>query len=330
MSPSATELEELWDVAGRRSSSARFRSAEVGIVTPQGPVLIAVRDDGTKHLLVPVDPKHTIKEDLDGRAVSLRRTVLEDETSLRTYAALGLVDDALSDLFTTLCAEVLTRVSSAPHRALPVLRRALDEWRALLSGARRALGPAEQAGLFGELLILKALVTKDPGAVVYWTGHTGTSQDFHRGKVAVEVKTTTSVEGRQVRIHGVEQLDTDDSVRLLLVWMRVSNGGGRSLPDLIDEITELVDDPPGFVAALREVGYAITDREVYSRQTFELVEQAVYEIGAGFPRITTSDLSGDAALAGLDNVHYDLDLNSPPASSSVVDVDPARALLELL
>ena len=328
MSPDAAQLEELWETARRRTSSARFRSAEVGIVTPNGPVLIAVRNDDAKHLLVPIDSRHTVKEDLDGRAVSLRRTVLEDDTSLRTYAALGLVDDNLSDLFATLCAEVLVRITSAPDRALAVLRRALDEWRALLSGARRALGPAEQAGLFGELLVLKDLVVQDPGAVVYWTGHTGTSQDFHRGKVAVEVKTTTSPEGRQVRIHGVEQLGADDSVRLLLVWMRVSTAGGRSLPDLIDEITALVDDPPGVMAALHDIGYVATDREVYSRRAFELVEQAVYEVRVGFPRIIASGLSGDAALAGLDNIHYDLDLNSPPASSNLVDVDPALALLE--
>lgn len=328
MSPDGTQLEELWSAAQSRPPVARFRTADSGIATTHGPVLVAVQDDDVRHLLVPIDAKHTLQEDLDGRAVTLRRRVLEDPTSYRTYAALALVDDRLQDLFAVLCAEVVARIADKPDRAVAALRRTLADWRSLLSGARRTLGPSELAGLFGELTLLRAMIELDPGAVGFWTGHSRTAQDFHRGSVALEVKTTTSPEGRTVRIHGVGQLDGGDAGRLLLTWFRLRTDVGRTLPDLIDEILTATDDETAFLAALRDAGYLMADREVYARRVFDVVEQRTYEIGPGFPRITAAGLTDDAALAGVDGIHYDLDLDSAPAAAAAIEVDPARTFLE--
>ena len=42
----------------------------------------------------------------------------------------------------------------------------------------------------------------------------------------------------------------------------------------------------------------------------------------------SAGLGNDAALAGLDGVHYDLDLDAAPAVEALVDVDPVLAFLE--
>lgn len=329
MSPDGARLEELWSTAAAKPAVSLFRSATCGIETPHGPVLAAVRDTGARYLLVPIDAKHTLQEDVDGRAVTLRRQILEDETSYRLYAALALVDERLRDLFTALCAEVLARIAAKPDRAVAALRRTLADWRSLLSGSRRTLGPSELAGLFGELTVLRAMLDRNPGAVAFWTGPSRTEQDFHRGGTALEVKATTSPESSTVRIHGLGQLDAGEVGRLLLTWFRLRTDRGRSVPDLVDEVLAATDDEAAFRAALRDVGYLATEREVYARRVFEVVEQRTFEVGPGFPRITVAGLTGDATLAGLDRIDYDLDLESAPAAAGRTDTNPVDAFLEL-
>ena len=328
MSPDGAHLESLWSAARVKPVTSRFRTADSGVVTPHGPVLVAVQDDHVRHLLVPIAARHSLTEDPDGQAVTLRRRVLEDETSRRTYAALALVDDRFGDLFRALCVEVLSRVASDPNRAAAALRRTLKDWRALLSGSRRVLGPSELAGLFGELMLLREMLTLDPGAVTFWTGHSGTAQDFHRGTIALEVKSTTSPEGREVRIHGTGQLDGGDQGRLLLTWFRLRTDRGRSVPELVDELLKSTDDEDALLSALKEAGFLQVDRDVYAHRVFDVVECRTFEVGPGFPRITAGGLTGDAALAGLDGIHYDLDLDSAPAAAAAVDVDPVRTFLE--
>jgi hypothetical protein len=329
VSPDGSRLEQLWSAAATEQVVSLFRTATSGIDTPHGPVLVAVRDTGTRYLLVPMDAKHTLHEDVDGRAVTLRRQVLEDETSYRVYAALALVDDRLSDLFTALCAEAVGRIAATPARAVAALRRTLADWRSLLSGARRTLGPSELAGLFGELTVLSAMVAKNPGAVAFWTGPCRSRQDFNRVGCALEVKSTTSSESHTARIHGLGQLDTGDSGRLLLTWFRLRTDRGRSVPDLVDEILAIADDEGAFRAALVQTGYLTAEREVYARRVFEVVEQRTFEVGPDFPRITVAGLTGDATLTGLDNVDYDLDLSCAPVAAAQIEADPVDVFLEL-
>ncbi|ODU04061.1 MAG: hypothetical protein ABS81_11815 [Pseudonocardia sp. SCN 72-86] len=292
-------------------------------------MLIAVRDTGARYLLVPIDGKHTLQEDVDGRAVTLRRQVLEDEASYRVYAALGLMDDQLSDLFTALCAEVVERIEEKPNQAVAVLRRTLGDWRSLLSGSRRTLTPSELAGLFAELIVLRAMLTHDPGAVAFWTGPSSSEQDFHRGVNALEVKATTSPESHTVRIHGLGQLDGDDNGLLLLVWFRLRSDRGRSVPDLIDDILRETDDEAAFLTSLQHAGYVPAEREVYARRVFDVVEQRAFEVRTGFPRLTTDSLTGDARLAGLDHIDYDLDLEAAPVSAARTEMDPVKTFLEI-
>lgn len=327
MTVDAPRLELLWTTALARPVVARFRSAEIGTRTPHGPVLAAVQDDGTRHLLVPIDPRHTLKQDLDGESVTLRRRVLEDESSYRVYAALALVDDQLRDLFAALCVEVVARIEAQPSRAVAALHRALADWRALLTGARRTLTPAALAGLFGELYVLRAMTAADPGAVAFWTGPSGSAQDFHKVPDALEVKATTSPESRVVRIHGVDQLDLAEPGRLVLTWLRLRTDRGRSVPELVDELTESVDDPSALVVALAAVGYDARDREVYARRSFEVVEQRSYRVRPGFPRIVAASLVGDATLAGVGAVHYDVDLDSAGAEAARFTTDPVAEFL---
>ncbi|TYP90792.1 PD-(D/E)XK motif protein [Blastococcus xanthinilyticus] len=327
MTVSTRDLDLIWNAAAGRPAVTSFRTAPVGVETPQGPVQAGLDAQGHRHLLVPLAARHTLQEVLDGDAVVLRRRALEDENRYQPYASLELVDEGLGDLFKALCVEVVERIAATPDRAVAALREVLKEWRALLAGNSRPLSATALAGLFGELHLLRTALRRDPGAVAFWTGPSGSAQDFHHGRHAVEVKTTTAPEGRSIRVHGADQLDVEAPGRLLLRWLRVRSDQGTSVPDLVTEILGLTDDSTAFRLLLHKVGYREADRQVYDRTRFEVLEERVYEVGPGFPRITPSGLTGDAAAPGLGPIDYTLDLDAPSADAKRVDVDPADFLL---
>jgi hypothetical protein len=319
MTVDGNQLEELWRAAAARASTSAFRTAAVGTDAARGPVLAGVDRADRPGLLVPISPRHTLEEDVEGRSVTLRRRALEDEQSFRTYACLELVDPRLGDLFTALCVEIVEQIAATPDRAVAALRKVLTDWRALLAGAREALSPAALAGLFGELLVLRRVLEADPGAVALWTGPTRRAQDFHKGTDAVEVKTTVAPEGRRITVHGVGQLDVAPPGRLVLSWLRLRTDRGVSVPELVDDILAVTDDPPTFRNLLLASGYRESEREIYARRRFEVVEERTYQVGPGFPRIVPAGLAGDATLAGVGPIDYIVDLDSAAAEAQRID-----------
>ncbi len=328
MTVDAEGLDRLWVVASARPIVSAFRTAAVGVATHEGQVLAGLDAEGRRHLLVPMAARQTLQQDVGGKAVVLRPRALEDENSYRRYASLELVDENQAVLFTALCVEVADRIAASPDRAIAALRKALEDWKALLAGNRDVLSPSALAGLFGELQILRSVVERDPGAIGVWTGPTGSAKDFHRGSHAVEVKATLAPEGRTVHIHGADQLDVEAPGRLLLHWMRVRSDRGVSVPDLVDAIRSRIDDLTAFRGLLGRVGYHETVREVYARQRFEVVEQRTYEIGPGFPRIVPAALTGDALLGGVGPLQYLVDLDAASAERCRTDIDVADFLLD--
>jgi hypothetical protein len=321
-------LEQLWTAAAARPVVSAFRTADTGIGTAQGPLLAGIDAQGHRHLLVPLANRHTLREEIDGRTVVLRRRALEDESRYQEYASLELLEPRFDVMFTALCVEVSGRIAGEPERAVGALREVLRDWKELLAGSRQLLSSSALAGLFGELHVLRSMVIQDPGAVAFWTGPAGSAQDFHRGLEAVEVKTTTSPEGRTVNIHGSDQLDVTAPGRLLLRWLRLQAGQGVSLPELVNDVLGRTDDPGRFRALLHKVGYHEADGPVYERHRFEVTEHRTYLVGPGFPRITPAGLSGDAVLAGIGPIEYTVNLDVAAAEARRTDLDPATFLLE--
>jgi len=313
------QLQHLWTAVATQPATKAFRTVEVGVDSFRGPLLAAVDRSDRRALLVPILAKQTLKEDLDGQAVVLRRRALEDEQSYRTYACLELVDASQDDLFTALCVKVIERIAADPDKAVAALRKVLSDWSALLAGARETLSPSTLAGLFGELYVLREMLRQDPGAVAFWTGPERTAQDFHLGVDAVEVKTTVAVEGRRVQINGAQQLDLAAPGRLVLRWFRLGKGQGISVPELVDEIVELSDDPPGFRKLLLEYGYREPEREIYARRLFEVLEHRAFEVGPAFPRVVAASFVGHAVPAGVEDVGYVIDLDCAPAAAARID-----------
>jgi hypothetical protein len=254
---------------------------------------------------------------------------LEEEERLGWYLDLALLEDRLSGVFASLCEDVLQGMIENPEHPVRVSRKVLKDWRALLSAGERPLDIRSLSGLHGELTILLRLLENDPLAAKWWVGPTGAAQDFVRGSRALEVKTTLAPVGRAVRIHGTDQLDGPPG-GLLLCWLRLMPQveDGFSVPELVDATLRRADDSHRIESSLLRVGYVHDRPHAEHDIRFAVVEELTHIVSTGFPRIVPTGLHGDAVLAGLSDVQYTVDLDSPIAQSARVEVDPATFLLE--
>ena len=327
-------VEQRWTelAAEPASTDGRLRVAPLSVRTVNGPLATAVDHEGRRHILVPIDSKQQIRRGLDGPVLHLRRRPLEDEESYQVYADLGCLRPEYEELFTRLCTDVLVEVEELPENPLKALYRVLDRWRALFQAAGAPLGPEQVAGLFGELWVLNRLLAQDPSAHRLWQGPRGHRHDFAGPVGAIEVKASTTDEGRRPRIHGLRQLESplEGELRLVLLHLRRTAEGGVGLCEAADRALELCDDETALLALLAGAGYRTSDAELYRGARFDTVEERWYQVDAFFPKLTAEQLVGAGlSVDALNDVEYTIDLSGEePAPMRAEDV--VGALHQLL
>ncbi|WP_339129549.1 PD-(D/E)XK motif protein [Streptomyces sp. f51] len=322
-----TLVEERWTAleAEQTTGERRLRVAQLPFTTKGEPLTVAVDHDGHRHLLVPIHSHRKVRPGLDGPVLRLRRRILEDEQTYQAYADLACLRDDLSDLFTELCVDVLGATDELPDNQIKALYRVLDRWKALFKTQGTPLGPDQLAGLFGELVVLNRLLAEDPSAHRLWRGPDGHRHDFSAGAQAVEVKSTTSGEGRRPRIHGLDQLDAPEGGTLCLAWLRLqpatANHQGTAFVHMVDRALHLCDDEGALLELLADAGYHVVDSERYQDVRFAVREERWYRVGADFPGLTRATLeSANLSVSALD-VEYTIDLSGEtpaPLSSDEV------------
>lgn len=207
---------------------------------------------------------------------------------------LSLEDESRRDLFSTICADV---VSAAFHEneaeALTQFIARLDAWRQFLRDRRSGLSRSDTIGLIGELLILGRLLLIDPNLLSTWQAPNDGLHDFHLQGHALEAKSTLGPASSMV-ISKLDQLDTTGLRRLDLLYVRlIETPSGRSLQDLVLEISESL---PGegarheFKNALLRRGLMPDDNAALSAPKIELRTIDAYTISDVFPRLLRANL----------------------------------------
>ncbi|MER5642458.1 PD-(D/E)XK motif protein [Kitasatospora sp. NPDC002227] len=308
-------VERLWSEleAEQPTGDRRLRVAELPVVVESGPLAVAVDHDGHRHVLVPIHTHRKVRSGLDGPVLRLRKLPLEDAETYQTYVDLACLRDDLDDLFTELCVDVLDAVRESPENPVKALYRVLDRWKALFLTQSAPLGPEELAGLFGELTVLNRLLTKDPSAHRLWRGPEGHCHDFLGGTTAVEVKASTSSEGRRPRIHGLDQLEPPENGSLRLAWFRLqrtgANGVGTAFTEVVEEALRLCDDETALLDLLASAGYHRPDAERYRDVTFAVAEERWYGVDGDFPALTGRTLIAAGVPVSVLDVEYTIDLS---------------------
>lgn len=309
-----SNLEEAWALLAMTPvTPGELVTRGIGVGTAAGEVEVATDTQNGWHLLLPVNDPASIRSDSRSKGVQI--VAMTVETDGRAFADVRCPEPTLREVFLRLASDVVEGIVGG---ADPVgeAHRVLARWRDLLerrTGSR--LGQSEERGLVGELLFLRELVERDPARRLgWWTGPSAKPHDFRAGEVAVEVKTTGSVDGRRVEIHGLEQLDAPPGVRLHVRWYRIlDDPSGESVTDLVSSLEELGVGQADLESLLQLVGWARPDTPEDERR-YILREDALYVVGSEFPRIVRGTLPPKSAAA-IESVSYAVDLVAVQPSS---------------
>lgn len=305
----------VWEALEREAPHGVIRYL-VRRLLPEAPidVFAALTKPGNQRaLLIGVDTNSALGGDVRlPETRGLEISLVEDE-DFRGLAVM-LVDGRFQELFDVLVDDLVGVVgrsddaASAAHRILTRLKR----WQQFLEQVdQEGLGPHAQAGLYGELYTLRTrLVTwmSPTTAIESWTGPESAPHDFCIGPVALECKTTLQVRPAAFVIHGERQLDELEAEELYLVHVAVDrqNGGGETLPDIVDRIRQLLVEAPSaeeeFGRRLMGAGYHAMHAHLYRGIGYIVLEDGLYRVGPGFPRLTQRDLP-----PGVHHVDYYID-----------------------
>ncbi len=321
---SPDDLREVWHILEMSPPVAgNLRVREAAYKGDAGmPALFGIDTYGHRHVLIPIPPGITIKEDTQSSGVQIIGHSLIDNAVLRNFVDLVCLKPHLHELFLVVVSEILSHLEENPVHPDRVSHQVLDRWRELLEREPSDLPSMEKfTGLFGELWILREIVRLNPLSVQCWTGPTGSRHDVSAGDIAIEVKSSLQRHGRNIEIHGHEQLEPPANGTLYLATLKLELSGlGEALQDVVSSIVASGGDRYSLLTklALIDITPAILDRCKDTR--FSVVECRMYSVEENFPRITANSFVGGNLPTGVVKLTYQIDLTGEPPYPLTEDV----------
>lgn len=226
----------------------------------------------------------------------------DDRNPEKSYLLIILLNREHKDIFSVLCEDLITRVSSIGEEKTLIkeLLNRLSKWQTMFERlGQQGLTPEAQRGLYGELFFLRKLLrnTSDKAYPINsWQVPSNTVQDFHFSSWAVEVKTTHGNNHQKIHVSSERQLDDSivPDIFLFHLSLDLRNNHGESLNDivewtenyLINDISEL----NSFRLKLFEVGYFDIHKPVYENTGYNIRQESIYKVKDNFPRIKESEV----------------------------------------
>ena len=293
---------------------------------------LAVDHEGARHLLLGVDQETGPLTDERSRGIRvLTRPLSVQGEPERHFVDVMCTAISGHEVFNLVATAILEQVERGvdPRGAV---QGTLSRWRRFWGTAPAGgLSAEEVRGLFGELWFIGVwLLPHGPDQVGHWLGPTGARHDFAWSGLALEAKATTSVRGHVHRINGLDQLDAPLDGRLLLfsLRMREEATASNTLTSLVETITMALGDNgdalDAFESRLAQTGYSPLDADRYADARFRVVNERLYEVTEGFPRLSAGSFI-DGVPSGVERIEYEVNLDSCPqliVASSSSDFSP--------
>jgi hypothetical protein len=273
-------------------------------------------------ILIPVSDADVFSETREATLWFLR-TRVDCGEGLHDYLQLSCFEDSLEQVFSNLCSDLIEEVFDKSNPGI-ASRIYFDKWRVLFAKSRdTALSKNALVGLFGELAVLKKLVSEDETrAINCWVGPDGAPQDFTSSCSRIEVKSTTTLNELVVSVSGVHQLESHEAETLHLVVNRVTlEGPGVTLPELVKEIIELGVDRISLYEKLGNIGYDWSDPGLYHNDRFALLDSFWFCVDEAFPKIVSQSFVDGVIPAGVENVKYSINLGSGHGALNDAEVE---------
>lgn len=301
-----TQTQDPWDkVRKPRSRDLKARRGDG--------VWYAKDSAGRYHLLIT-----TSDEDPLGTLFITRGVVAEvcefelrDEGRYRRWIDIHCRLDKAKESFLELSRQISEVIEPRSTSRGRVVRDVLERWRWFWSdpAERRPLSATAALGLFGELWFLRYWIA-DPAGVRWWRGPLGTRHDFVHGAISVEAKATSIVSDGDVvhQVAHIDQLDDQGTGVLTLFSLALMRDplGEHSLKSLVDNVEEWLRDT-GFTSLWRErlhhAGWSPAYAGEYG-ETFRVVEQRLFRVDEGFPRVVRSSFVEKTVPVGVSGITY--------------------------
>ena len=210
-------------------------------------------------------------------------------------------------------------------REATVLQRFLARihaWQEFMNRHRESvLSANDEQGLFGELVVLEALIEAGLEAHVVldaWEGPRDGIQDYVLENGAIEVKTTISAAGFPATVTSLEQLDETLRQPLFVAAVKLAlHDSGMTLPERADAVrTALADSREAqdtLEIRLMQAGLLHSARDRYTRR-FRHASTTVLCVQGDFPRLTRAGVHPLVRRA-----RYEIDLDMANAQEVTVD-----------
>ncbi len=282
-------------------------------------VYLAMDHLGAPHLLLALPESNVNFSDDRSRGIqAVAHSLRVEQRPEAPFLDVRCGDAAGREMFRQVADDIVAAVT----RTVPpveAVETTLARWRRFWGNVPAAgLTPDQVRGMFGELwFLLVWLVPFDRRHVRAWLGPTGTRHDFQWPRLAVESKATSSLRGHIHRISGVEQLEAPEAGALYLFSLRLREEASatNSLVMLVDRISDALRPDAGLLDRFEELlgrgGYSPAHAERYRTQTFRVVEERLYRVADGFPRITPASFAGGMPV-GVEHVDYEINLEGFP------------------
>lgn len=274
------------------------------------------RDHIGRYLFVyEYDGNNTLEESVTPDLVGIE-TLSVAVHSERARLVLILKDKADWELFFSICNDLLntTRLIKNYQGAVDAILRRLYRWQDFLKKNHSSILPEEKIkGLIGELIFLRNHLIPKYGvtdSVKFWCGPEGAPQDFNVHDSAVEVKCQTGATLPCVKISSPEQLSPQlPRAYLYVVTLGKStqdNSDAFNLPSLIEDVRHELQQ--GSAQAVERFFDLLCDADYYHSEkyleyNYLLLDEQVYDVRDGFPRVCPEDLA-----AGIVKLTYSLSL----------------------
>jgi len=300
---SPNDLDEHWDT-----------NTPVIVRLPGAPDLNIRIDKPADRLTLRAEIPPGVSIPVTGLANIKVNSVVDDGAKFIEISTVGenLLHDGYAMLMT-----VADRIQLDGLAPLKALEETLALWESILA-SRLRLGTEAEIGLFGELLFLEGLLKAGVAGADAWRGGLREEHDFGFGEGDIEVK-TTSGEHRQHRINGLGQLQETEGSSLWLLSIQItrgSDGQGRTLPELINDVRDLGGDlgRKKIDENLSGAGWQNDQHDLYSDVWRLRSRPLLLRVDGSFPRITRDLISGlqQIETARIREVDYLLDVADLP------------------
>lgn len=288
----------------------RVRALRLEVPGTDEITLVTFSNQGHRQLLVP-QPEGAEKVDrhLSKFIQAHTQPYSDRETgTVRDYLVVTCTSGPLRTTFESLITQYISQLDDIEHNALQTFWDVYLDWKKLLQQKQEEISETTLIGLFGELLILERLAKNDPVlAVEAWSGPDNNGPDFKTLNFNIEVKTTTRTNHKILRVDSPLQFTPQAGMPLFLARVALSEQpDGITLAQLQDRLKELSVSSWDLSAKVQNVSHYLFTNFDHKRR-YKVVSMDFYRVNDSFPHII--DFTRDSLKPGVQNLHYDVNLN---------------------